>query len=210
MDVLEKIQKISGNTYFADNQKSGLFAGVDEAGRGPLAGRVYAAAVILDYNRLPPGIKDSKKLTASTRSVLFNEIKAQSVDWAIAYSSVKEIDEINILQATLLAMKRAILQLLVVPQHIFIDGTHNPDVNYPMTCLVKGDEKLDCISAASILAKHARDEYMMDCDKKYPVYQFAKHKGYPTKEHIQALSEFGPCEFHRKTFKPVRNFLNTQ
>ena len=167
--------------------KNKLIAGVDEVGRGSWIGPVFSAAVILKKNIHKKMLGDSKKISAKKRRRLANYIKKNSI-YAISKASIREIARLNILQATLLAMKRAVLQLPEVPQHIFIDGTHKPDVNYPMTCLVKGDEKLNCVSAASILAKHARDEYMIDCDKKYPVYQFAKHKGYPTKEHIHALS----------------------
>ena len=164
---------------------------------------VFASAVILDSNLTISNLTDSKKLSEKNRNFLYEEIKLKAIDYSFATASVEEVDRINILQASLLAMKRAVLQLPEVPQHIFIDGTHKPDVNYPMTCLVKGDEKLNCVSAASILAKHARDEYMIDCDKKYPVYQFAKHKGYPTAQHLGALRKYGPCDEHRRSFGPV-------
>lgn len=190
-----------------------LICGVDEAGRGPLAGAIYAAAVILDPNRSIPGLADSKVLSEKKRELLACEIRNHALAWSIASSSVEEIDELNILQASLLAMKRAIVSLRnqngawVVPQLVLVDGKHCPAIGIPSRAIIKGDSKEPAIAAASILAKTARDEEMRQLDIQYPQYAFAKHKGYPTKEHLQTLAEFGVSDVHRRSYAPVRKLL---
>lgn len=190
-----------------------LICGVDEAGRGPLAGAVYAAAVILDPNRSIPGLADSKVLSEKKRELLACEIRNHALAWSIASSSVEEIDELNILQASLLAMKRAIVSLRnqngawVVPQLVLVDGKHCSAIGIPSRAIIKGDSKEPAIAAASILAKTARDEEMRQLDIQYPQYAFAKHKGYPTKEHLQTLAEFGVSDVHRRSYAPVRKLL---
>jgi len=185
-----------------------LVAGIDEAGRGPLAGSVVAAAVILDDRSLIPGLTDSKKLSAARRASLEVEIKNSAQAWAIAESSHLEVDEINILQASLLAMKRALLKLSLRPDQVLIDGNRLPPVEgYQMLAIVKGDLTEPCISAASILAKQYRDRQMLELDRLYPQYQFARHKGYPTALHRQLLQEHGVSPVHRRSFKPVRDLL---
>lgn len=188
--------------------KSHLICGVDEAGRGPLAGAVFAAAVILDPTNPIEGLADSKKLSEKKRDALAIEIKSKALAWAIASSSVEEIDEINILQASLLAMKRSIEALSLVPNEVLIDGLHCPKLSLPMRAIVQGDSKEACISAASILAKTARDASLYDLDKLYPAYGFAKHKGYPTPLHLQMLEEHGVLTIHRKSYAPVNKILN--
>ncbi|MCX8514265.1 MAG: hypothetical protein RL017_860 [Pseudomonadota bacterium] len=179
--------------------------GVDEAGRGPLAGSVYAAAVILDSNNPIAGLKDSKKLSSSKRDSLFIEIKQKALAYAIAYATVEEIDRLNILQATLLAMKRSIQALAVQPQLVLIDGIHAPKIEITTQTIIKGDAKIAAISAASILAKVARDLNMLEMDQKYPQYGFKQHKGYGTKSHIAAINEYGILPIHRKSFAPIRD-----
>lgn len=174
--------------------------GVDEAGRGPLAGPVCAAAVILPKNFMIEGINDSKKLSEKKREQLFSTIKEKAIDYSITFASEKEIDEINILNATFLAMKRAIAGLRVKPDFILIDGNKTPDLDTPNTSLIKGDSLSASIAAASILAKVSRDHLMLELSKEYPIYEFCKHKGYGTKLHRDLLKEYGPCEIHRKTF----------
>ena len=182
-----------------------LVAGVDEAGRGPLAGPVVAAAVILDGSYSFQGLTDSKKLSAAKRQSLELEIRQNSVAWAIGEASCTEIDEINILQASLLAMRRAILQLSPKPIHVLVDGNRTPDIEgFSMRAIIKGDLYEPCISAASILAKEYRDRQMIDLDHQYPQYQFARHKGYPTQLHRTLLKQYGACPVHRHSFKPVR------
>ncbi len=185
-------------------------AGVDEAGRGPLAGAVFAAAVILDPLRPIAGLADSKQLSARRREDLSLTIREYSQAWAIAYASVEEIDRINILQASLLAMKRAVEALSLSATEIYVDGLHVPKVSCPATALVEGDRRVPAISAASILAKVARDAEMRDVDAKYPLYGFARHKGYATAMHLAALREHGPCPIHRMSFAPVREALAQQ
>jgi len=191
-----------------------LICGVDEAGRGPLAGAVYAAAVILDPHYTIAGLADSKTLSESRRDFLAVEIREHAWAWAIASSSVEEIDRLNILQASLLAMKRAIESLrdrqgaLVVPQHVLVDGLHCPKINIPSQAIVKGDSKEPSIAAASILAKTARDEEMREMALRYPQYDFAKHKGYPTKDHMQRLAEHGVSAIHRRSYGPVKKLLS--
>ena len=185
-----------------------LICGVDEAGRGPLAGAVFAAAVILDPTKPITGLADSKKLSEKKRDALAIEIKAKALAWAIASSSVEEIDEINILQASLLAMKRAVEALSVVPNEVLVDGLHCPKLPMPMRAIVQGDSKEQAISAASILAKTARDADLYQLDKLYPEYGFAKHKGYPTPLHMQMLEQHGVLSIHRKSYAPVKKILN--
>ncbi len=183
-----------------------LVAGVDEAGRGPLAGSVVAAAVILDHPHSIIGLTDSKKLSAEKRGTLEKQIKQSAIAWAIGEASCTEIDKINILQASLLAMKRAILQLSPMPGQALIDGNRVPDIpGLAMRAIVKGDLYEPCISAASILAKQYRDRQMVKLHQQYPQYQFAQHKGYPTRLHRSLLKQYGASPVHRVSFKPVRD-----
>lgn len=184
-----------------------LVAGVDEVGRGPLAGDVVAAAVILDPSRPIEGLTDSKKLTEKKRDLLFDQIKERALFWSLGRASAEEIDDINILQASLLAMKRAVEGLATPPQHALVDGNRCPDLACTSEAIVKGDLTEPCISAASIIAKVTRDREMEALDKQYPGYGLAKHKGYPTKAHMEALKELGPTEIHRKSFGPVKKLL---
>ena len=186
---------------------SARLCGVDEAGRGPLAGSVFAAAVVLDPARPIEGLADSKQLTQAARERLAEAIRAQSAAWAIASASVEEIDRINILRASLLAMARAVESLGVAPDEVWVDGLHAPRVAFPCHTLVDGDRLVAAISAASILAKTARDAEMRALDARFPGYGFAEHKGYSTPEHLAALKRQGPCEIHRRSFEPVRMLL---
>lgn len=174
--------------------------GVDEAGRGPLAGPVCAAAVILPRNIEIPGLNDSKKLSEKKRESLFELIKKSALSYGIAFASVEEIEELNILNATYLAMNRAIEQLSIKPELALIDGNRNTGIKYESRCVVKGDARCADIAAASILAKVSRDRLMYEMAEKYPQYHFDKHKGYGTKLHYEAIREFGPCPIHRKSF----------
>jgi ribonuclease HII len=185
----------------------GLIAGVDEAGRGPLAGPVVAAAVILDDLRPIAGLNDSKKLSAAKRERLFDEIRAKALCCSIAQASVEEIDEINILQATLLAMRRAVEGLRLKPAKVLVDGNRLPVLDVLAEAIVKGDATVPAISAASILAKVTRDRWCAELDAQYPQYGFAAHKGYGTAEHLAALQTHGACPEHRKTFAPVTRVL---
>jgi ribonuclease HII len=181
--------------------------GVDEAGRGPLAGAVYAAAVILDPARPVLGIADSKTLNEKKREALADAIKTHAAAWAIATASVDEIDRLNILQASLLAMRRAVEALVFPPRQVLVDGLHCPLVACPATAVIKGDSKVLAIAAASILAKTARDAEMRALDAQYPEYAFARHKGYPTAEHLARLAHHGVSPVHRRSFAPVRKLL---
>ena len=175
--------------------------GIDEAGCGPLAGPVYAAAVILNPNDPIEGLNDSKKLTEKKREALFPEIQKRARAWAIASASAREIDEINILQARLLAMRRAVELLDIRPDYAMVDGNRDPRIpGVPSLLIIGGDGKSASIGAASILAKVARDHTMLELDERYPQYLFKKHKGYPTKQHVEKLLEFGPCPEHRQSF----------
>jgi ribonuclease HII len=185
----------------------GLLAGVDEAGRGPLAGPVFAAAVILDDMRPIAGLNDSKKLTALRREKLFDEIRAKALCCSIASASVDEIDEINILQATMLAMRRAVEGLRLKPSKVLVDGNRLPVLDVLAEAIVKGDALVPAISAASILAKVSRDRWCAELDAQYPQYGFGSHKGYGTAEHLAALQLHGACPQHRKTFAPVTRVL---
>lgn len=175
--------------------------GIDEAGCGPLAGPVYAAAVILNPDDPIEGLNDSKKLTEKKREALYPQIKERALAWAIASATAQEIDEINILQARLLAMRRAVEMLSIKPDQALVDGNRDPDIpDVPSLLIVGGDGKSASIAAASILAKVTRDHAMLELDKQYPQYLFAKHKGYPTKLHVEKLLEYGACPEHRQTF----------
>lgn len=184
-----------------------LVCGVDEAGRGPLAGPVSAAAVILDDANPIAGLADSKKLSERQREQLAAVIRERALAWAVAWAGVEEIDQLNILQATLLAMRRAVLALPVQPRQVLVDGLYCPQTGIPSQAIVKGDSKVAAISAASILAKTARDELMLQLHDQYPLYGFADHKGYPTAAHLVALREYGVSGVHRRSFKPVRELL---
>jgi len=184
-----------------------LTCGVDEAGRGPLAGPVCAAAVILDPARPIVGLKDSKKLSASNRVRLAGEIRDQALAWSVAWASRAEIDALNILQATLLAMQRAVEGLSPAAEMALIDGNKTPKLAIPARAIVKGDTLEACISAASILAKTARDALMQEMAQRYPHYGFEQHAGYPTADHLAALKIHGPCPEHRQTFAPVARLL---
>ena len=187
----------------------GLMAGVDEAGRGPLAGPVVASAVVLDPHAGIKGLADSKKLTAKRREVLAVEVKQRSLAWSVAWADAAEIDSINILAATMLAMRRAILGLALTPAKVQVDGNRLPNLRFDGIVLageaiIGGDDSVPAISAASIIAKTTRDRMMVEFDKIYPRYEFARHKGYGTEVHRERLREFGPCRLHRQTFAPVR------
>ena len=185
-----------------------LMAGVDEAGRGPLAGPVVAAAVILDDLNPIKGLADSKILTALRREKLFDEIRSKALCCSIAEASIEEIEELNILQATMLAMRRAVEGLRLKPKLVLVDGNRLPVLNIRAEAIVKGDSKVPAISAASILAKVHRDRWCMSYDLEFPQYGFAKHKGYGTAEHLAALKAYGACPQHRKTFRPVTEVLS--
>jgi ribonuclease HII len=186
---------------------SGLIAGVDEAGRGPLAGPVLAAAVILDDRQPIRGLADSKKLSAKRREALFDEIRAKALCCSIAQSSVEEIDTLNILQATLLAMRRAVMGLRLPPKLVLVDGNRLPLLEMRAEAIVKGDATVPSISAASILAKVSRDRWCADYHQLFPQYGFDQHKGYGTADHLAALRQHGPCPEHRRTFRPVTELL---
>lgn len=193
---------------FVSEYKGTLLAGADEAGRGPLAGDVVAAAVILDPDNPILGLDDSKKLSEKKRDALFDEIKEKALAYAIARGTVEEIDTINILHASMLAMKRAIDDLSVSAEHALIDGNRIPTkLPCPAEAVVKGDARHPAIAAASILAKVTRDREMVALDAEYPEYGFAKHKGYPTKQHMEAIEKYGVTKHHRKSFGPVQKNL---
>lgn len=187
-----------------------LIAGVDEVGRGPLVGDVVTAAVILDPSNPIEGLTDSKALSEKKRLALYPQIKEKALAWAIGRCSPSEIDELNILQATMVAMQRAIAGLSVQPDLALIDGNKTPQLNMDSISVVKGDLRVAEISAASILAKVVRDEEMFELDKRHPQFGFAKHKGYPTKAHFEAIAHYGVIEEHRKSFKPVKRVLGIE
>jgi ribonuclease HII len=202
-----KTDLVSDQQPSLDWAVSVLTAGVDEAGRGPLAGPVVAAAVILDDLRPIKGLADSKILTALRREKLFDEIRAKALCCSIAEASVEEIEELNILQATMLAMRRAVEGLRLEPKLVLVDGNRLPVLSMRAEAIVKGDSKVQAISAASILAKVHRDRWCLAYDLEFPQYGFAKHKGYGTAEHLVALRTYGACPQHRKTFRPVAEVL---
>jgi ribonuclease HII len=184
-----------------------LVAGVDEAGRGPLAGPVFAAAVILNPQRPIAGLADSKVLSETKRDSLYSLIKEAALSWSIAQASVEEIDQLNILQATLLAMQRAVNGLHIQPNEVLVDGNRLPDLPMPAQAIVKGDSKVQAISAASILAKVERDKLMVDYHQHYPDFAFHVHKGYGTKQHLAEIERYGFLAVHRRTFNPVKTML---
>jgi ribonuclease HII len=188
-----------------DWQGPGLLAGVDEAGRGPLAGPVVAAAVMLDELQPIKGLADSKTLSPRRRERLYDEIRAKALCCSVAEASAQEIDELNILQATLLAMRRAVEGLRLRPHRVLVDGNRLPVLAMPARAIVKGDAKVQAIAAASIVAKVHRDRLCLELHERYPQYGFAAHKGYPTAEHLQALRAHGACAEHRRSFAPVRS-----
>ncbi|EPG2135004.1 ribonuclease HII [Providencia stuartii] len=190
--------------------KANLIAGVDEVGRGPLVGAVVTAAVILDPKNPIIGLTDSKKLTEKKREKLFVEIQEKALCWCIGRAEPEEIDEINILHATMLAMQRAVAGLSITPDFVLVDGNRCPTLSMPSQAVIKGDSLVQEISAASILAKVVRDREMFELDKAYPEYGFAKHKGYPTAYHLEKLAQFGATKFHRKSFAPVRRALEAK
>ncbi len=187
-----------------------LIAGVDEVGRGPLVGDVVTAAVILDVNNPITGLTDSKKLSEKKLALLFDQIQEKALSISIGRATPSEIDQLNILHATMLAMQRAVDNLTIEPEFVFIDGNRCPQLTMPCEAVVKGDLRVAEISAASIIAKVTRDREMVELDRRYPQYGFAKHKGYPTKAHFQALQTYGVIAEYRKSFKPVQNILATK
>jgi ribonuclease HII len=209
-DLLWGIDKHSGKSRplrKAPSAKGLLICGVDEAGRGPLAGPVYAAAVVLNPKRIIRGLDDSKKLNAATRERLAIKIQTHALAFGIASASVEEIDRMNILQASMLAMRRAVEKLLITPDEVWVDGNQVPLLTYTARCIIKGDALVASISAASILAKSARDRELVSLARTYPQYSFDKHKGYATQLHLAAIREHGACPAHRKSFAPVKHIL---
>lgn len=213
-DKMAKMAKMATEegdwAVFVDASGWQRVAGVDEAGRGPLAGPVVAAAVVLDAARPIDGLADSKKLSPARRDALFELIVARASDFCVAEASVEEIDRMNILQATLLAMQRAVQQLRAAPQAVLVDGNRLPALAMPARAVVRGDARVACISAASILAKVTRDRACLALHAAHPAYGFDVHKGYPTPDHLAALRALGPCEAHRLSFAPVRQALGSR
>ena len=195
-----------GNSRQSKTTTGSRVAGCDEVGRGPLAGDVVAAAVILG-DVIPSGLKDSKQLTERRREALFKEITSSARSWAIGRADVAEIDELNILNASLLAMRRAVEALTVVPEHVLVDGNRLPTWAFSSEAIVGGDGSVPCISAASVLAKVTRDREMVALDAQYPGYGLAKHKGYPTRQHIEAIEALGVTDIHRRSFGPVARLI---
>lgn len=191
---------------FKVDARFSIIAGVDEVGRGPLCGPVIAAAVILDSNKPISGLDDSKKLSEKKRVMLFDEIQKRSSAWCIGRAEVEEIDRLNILHASMLAMQRAVLGLFIMPELVLVDGNRCPELPYPSEAIIKGDSKVEAIAAASIIAKVTRDREMEELDQQYPGYGLAGHKGYPTKAHLEALRRKGPTVIYRRSFKPVSVF----
>jgi len=186
-----------------------LICGIDEAGRGPLCGPVFASAVIFDSDLVINNLTDSKKLSEKNRNILYDEIKLKAIEYSYATASVEEIDKINILQASLLAMKRAFDLLSTKPDFIYIDGVYCPDIKIsPMEAVVRGDSLIKAISAASVIAKVERDKYMVQLDQEYPQYNLKKHKGYPTREHLQLIRQYGINKIYRLSFKPIKELIN--
>ena len=186
----------------------GRIAGVDEAGRGPLAGPVIAGAVILDPDNPVSGLRDSKSLTAARRDALYDEIRDRALAWAVGRAEVEEIDRINILQASLQAMQRAVAGLWPAPEYALVDGNRCPELSCPARAIVRGDSRIPAISAASIMAKVTRDREMIELDARYPGYGLAQHKGYPSKRHLEALQRLGVLPVHRRSYAPVRRILD--
>lgn len=184
-----------------------LVAGVDEVGRGPLAGAVVAAAVILDPSKPIIGLADSKKLSAKKREALDLEIRSKALAWSLGRAEVEEIDQLNILQASFLAMQRALESLAIQPEHVLIDGNRCPKLSYLMQAIVGGDAIVPAISAASIIAKVSRDAELVRLDQLYPAYGFAQHKGYPTPSHLNAIRQYGILPIHRRSFKPIKTLF---
>lgn len=184
-----------------------LVAGVDEVGRGPLAGAVVAAAVILDPSKPIIGLADSKKLSAKKREALDLEIRSKALAWSLGRAEVEEIDQLNILQASFLAMQRALESLAIQPEHVLIDGNRCPKLSYSMQAIVGGDAIVPAISAASIIAKVSRDAELVRLDQLYPAYGFAQHKGYPTPSHLNAIRQYGILPIHRRSFKPIKTLF---
>ena len=205
---MAKKNEVNLPLFSLDDYAGEVICGVDEAGRGPLAGPVYAAAVILDPARPVTGLRDSKKLSEASRDALAQEIKTHAIAWAIAECSEEEIDRLNILQASMLAMRRAVEQLSVVPTLALIDGNRCPVMSIRSEAIVKGDDKVQAISAASILAKTARDAALLVLHAQYPQYAFDQHKGYPTALHLERLRQHGVSPVHRKSYAPVRALLS--
>ena len=200
------MKNLNANLVLFDHANE-LVCGVDEAGRGPLAGAVFAAAVILDPSKPIEGLRDSKKLTEVRRNLLAEQIKSNALAWAIAQCSEQEIDQLNILQASMLAMRRAVEGLSIVPTLALIDGNRCPDMSIRSEAIIKGDDKVPAISAASILAKTARDASLIALHQQYPHYAFDQHKGYPTALHLERLRQHGVSPVHRKSYAPVRELL---
>lgn len=195
---------------FALDKKSEfrLIAGVDEAGRGPLAGHVVAAAVILDPDRPMRGLNDSKQLSAEVREKLYTRIVGKALAWSVGRASVQEIDQLNILWASMLAMKRAVDGLGLHPELVYVDGNRCPDWEYRSMAVIQGDGRLQAVAAASIVAKVTRDRELQALDARYPGYGLAQHKGYSTPSHLEALRRLGPCAIHRRSFQPVAELLS--
>jgi len=200
---------VNGSLMFSDLLIPGVCAGVDEVGRGPLAGPVYAAAVIIEPIHIPDGLTDSKKHTARQREALAREVRSRAAAWALGAASVAEIDELNILRASHLAMQRAVAGLDIRPELILVDGNLLPKFTQPALAVVRGDGRVPAISAASVVAKVARDEQMAQLAQQYPGYGFDRHMGYPTRAHLTALQALGPTPEHRRSFAPVRRCLET-
>lgn len=198
------------NDRLIKTRQRALVAGVDEAGRGPLAGPVVAAAVILNPRRSIDGLADSKILSERKRDSLFDRIKADALSWSVGVASVEEIDELNILQATLLAMRRAVQGLAIQPDEVLVDGNQLPSLLMPAQAIVKGDSKVKAISAASIVAKVERDKIMVDYYQKNPDFSFHLHKGYGTQQHLNEIEQFGFLPIHRKSFNPVKRMIIQQ
>jgi ribonuclease HII len=198
---------LTEQTGFDFQSLAECLAGVDEVGRGPLAGPVVAAAVILDPERPIEGLRDSKKLTERRREVLAEQIRERALAWSLGRAEVHEIDEINILQASLLAMQRAVAGLQLAPELVLVDGNRCPQLDYPSQAVIRGDALVPAISAASIIAKVSRDREMTELDSSYPGYGLAKHKGYPSKAHLEALQTLGVTPVHRRSYAPVRRLL---
>jgi len=198
---------LTEQTGFDFQSLAECLAGVDEVGRGPLAGPVVAAAVILDPERPIEGLRDSKKLTERRREVLAEQIRERALAWSLGRAEVHEIDEINILQASLLAMQRAVAGLELAPELVLVDGNRCPQLDYPSQAVIRGDALVPAISAASIIAKVSRDREMTELDSSYPGYGLAKHKGYPSKAHLEALQALGVTPVHRRSYAPVRRLL---